>query len=643
MAPPTVWIKELSRQPEHGPEDRLAFTTGVNVVVGPPNTGKTKWLQILDYLMGNDGRPEEVLGDEVFAKYDLAEALLVVSGQEMRVQRRWKQAGARTKVFVDDDSLNLKDYLGALMTRLSIPVIHYPQGDPYGDRTWPELGWRSLYRHVYRRQTFWGDIADRQPESEQHACLLQFLGIAEHLFSAQYGSLVEKEKAIRDLRVARDQFLSMLHEMSREIVGQEELGVAVTPQSIDAALQRTQTEIQSLERQRQVTLTALIEAVSPHLAQPSSPSGTTVEEMGQRLADLRARQDIIAQALNRTQARLTELEGYRNTLEEELGRLERAQQAGAVLADLKITHCPACDREIDQPGSEDDQQVCYVCKRALPESLSGGLSAKDRLELEMEQLKGEVEEANDLRAALSQDLRRLQDDRATVAAEVDQLQQMLRPIRTAAAAVLPPEIAVFDMKIGQLQERLQQLARVRQSLQRRETLSQQISQIQQEVAALEQQVAQQSRLIEFDHAGDLLSDGMNTYLNMIRQTSPTSWTQEAIRVHLEERRFRINVGNARWQSKLGGTLTLYFLIAYHFGLMSLVDKPSCHFPGLVVLDFPAELEDGSTVADKENFVLEPFVTLLGQEAFQSCQVIAAGVAFQNLVGANRTELTKIWK
>lgn len=643
MAQPTVWIKELSRLPEHGPEDRLAFTTGVNVVVGPPNTGKTKWLQILDYLMGNDGKPEEVLGDEVFAKYDSAEALLVVAGQEIRVERRWKQAGARTKVFVDENSLSLKDYLGALMDRLSIPMIHYPQGDPYGDRTWPELGWRGLYRHVYRRQTFWGDIADRQYESEQHACLLQFLGIAEHLFSEQYGSLVEKQKAIRDLRVAKDQFLSMLHEVSREIIGQEELGVAVTPQSIDAAIERTETEIQSFEQQRQAVLTALIQSVSPHEAQPSSSEGPTVEELGQRLADLRARQDTVAQALNRTQARMTEVESYRANLEEELGRLERAQQAGAVLADLKITHCPACDREINQPGSEDDQQVCYVCKRPLPEVPTGGLSAKDRLELEMEQLKAEVSEANDLRAALSQDLRRLQDERATADAEVQRLQQMLRPIRRAAAAVLPPEIAVFDMKIGQLQERSQQLARIRQSLQRRESLSQQINQIQQEVAALEQQVAQQSTLIEFDQAGDTLSDGINTYLNMIKQASPTSWTQDAIRVHLEERRFRINVGNARWQAKLGGTLTLYFLIAYHFGLMSLMDKPRCHFPGLVILDFPAELEDGSTVADKENFVLEPFVTLLRKPAFEPCQVIAAGVAFQNLVGANRTELTRIWK
>ena len=77
--------------------------------------------------------------------------------------------------------------------------------------------------------------------------------------------------------------------------------------------------------------------------------------------------------------------------------------------------------------------------------------------------------------------------------------------------------------------------------------------------------------------------------------------------------------------------------------MSLAEKVSCHYPGLLVLDFPAELEDGSTVADKENFVLEPFVDLLSKPSFQSCQVIAAGAAFQNLEGATRIELNHIWK
>ena len=52
MTPPrTFSVVELVRTPEHGPEDRLSFAAGVNVIVGMPNTGKSKWLQMLNYLL----------------------------------------------------------------------------------------------------------------------------------------------------------------------------------------------------------------------------------------------------------------------------------------------------------------------------------------------------------------------------------------------------------------------------------------------------------------------------------------------------------------------------------------------------------------------------------------------------------------
>ena len=69
----------------------------------------------------------------------------------------------------------------------------------------------------------------------------------------------------------------------------------------------------------------------------------------------------------------------------------------------------------------------------------------------------------------------------------------------------------------------------------------------------------------------------------------------------------------------------------------------CHFPGFLVLDFPAELEDGSSIKDKENFVVEPFVDLLALDGYHNCQMIAAGGAFEGLKGANRIEFSKIWQ
>jgi len=103
------------------------------------------------------------------------------------------------------------------------------------------------------------------------------------------------------------------------------------------------------------------------------------------------------------------------------------------------------------------------------------------------------------------------------------------------------------------------------------------------------------------------------------------------------------VGNSNWRSKLGGTLTLYFLMSYHYSLMNLTNRPGCYYPGLTFLDFPAKLEDGTQVKDKENFVVEPFVDLLKLPDMEATQFIASGSSFENLRDAHRIELTKIWR
>jgi hypothetical protein len=49
-------------------------------------------------------------------------------------------------------------------------------------------------------------VADQQPDGEQHACLLQFLGLAERIYTDEYGQLVglkmEAEKLKADLEEA---------------------------------------------------------------------------------------------------------------------------------------------------------------------------------------------------------------------------------------------------------------------------------------------------------------------------------------------------------------------------------------------------------------------------------------------------------
>lgn len=633
----TLIVNELIRSPEAGPEDRLELSAGVNVLVGPPNTGKTKWLQMLDFILGNDDDAPSAFGEDVANKYTSILARLTVAGESWEVQRRWDDATPKSRVFLNDEAINVKQFLHRLLEQLAIPILHYPQGNPYGQRSWPELGWRSLYRHMYRRQLLWSDIADNQPESEQHACILQFTGLAKQLFSEEYGELVKKEKRIIELKAQKEQFMSVLSEVSKDLLSAEEIGVGITPQSLDAARQRIQSQIDELGQERQTLLAALSAKVKLQ-GDNKNESRSRLDELSEEMARLENRLQELQLAKERNRTRLTEMSEYDSSIEQELDRLMRAAKAGAVLADLKVTHCPVCDRPVSQATS---QANCYLCHR--PMDTNPSQDSILRLELEIEQTKAVVAEATKMVAVLEGDRQRIDAEVSEVQIRVREIRGLLRPVRTAAAAVLPREIGVIDMKVGQLQEQLSQVERVSKSLASRETLTQRIDEIQQESADLEQEVARQSAGLDFERASDSLQDGMNTYLNSIKKAAPQSWTQKEVRVRIDEKRARCLVGEQKkWSSQLGGTLTLYFLIAYHYALMNLTKDEACNFPGFLAIDFPAELPDGSSIKDTENFVIEPFVTLLASEGFSSCQVIAAGGAFEKLKGANRIEFSNVW-
>lgn len=488
---------------------------------------------------------------------------------------------------------------------------------------------------MYRRQLLWGDISDKQPESEQHACIVQFSGLAEHLFSQEYGQLVAKEKRIIELQAQKEQFMSVLSQVSKDILSAEEIGVGLTPQSLEAARRRIESSIQQLAQDRQAALAILSALVTAE----TSDEPSRLDVLSEELARLENRHDELRVALQRTRTRLAEMTTYRSTIEQELGRLERAQTAGNVLADLKVTHCPVCDRPISpQPANE---TTCYLCQR--PTEAGATVGSTGRLDLEIDQTKAVLVEASEMVSVLDRERQHIETDTLRVRSRIVEIRSVLRPVRSAAAAVLPPEIGVIDMQVGQLQEQLAQIERVSNSLAHREALTQQIEQIQQETAAIEQEVARQSAALDFERASDRLQNGMTTYLNSIKEAAPTSWTQKEARVRINEKKVRFLVGDRKWESQLGGTLSLYFLIAYHYALLSLTNEDSCHFPGFLVIDFPAELEDGSSIKDKENFVVEPFVDLLALDGYQNCQVIAAGGAFEALKGANRIEFSKIWR
>ena len=55
MSGPYLSVSRLERRLSGGDVESLTFEPGVNLLVGRPNTGKTKWLQTLDFLLGDTG------------------------------------------------------------------------------------------------------------------------------------------------------------------------------------------------------------------------------------------------------------------------------------------------------------------------------------------------------------------------------------------------------------------------------------------------------------------------------------------------------------------------------------------------------------------------------------------------------------
>jgi len=639
-------IKEVIRMPEQADYDRLVFKPGVNVIVGKANTGKTKWLQMIDYLFGDKDAPEKALGSELAQKYDAVQALISIGGEEFLLERRWKEQGKKGKVFIEGDPVDAEDAARFLMERLRIPFVRFPKGNPYDERNWPELSWRMLLRHIYRQQRFWGDIADKQPESEQLACIFQFLGIAEHLYSEKSGKLVDARKKLYKIQVIKEHYQELLDEISTDITDEKEFQVGLTEMSLDLAITRRKSELQELGIKRTDAVNELRYSTIRESPADYAIKQKGYDQLGETWGRLQFEKDNLLALRERVEQRQLELQQYKATLVEEIDRMQRARLAVQTVANIKITHCPACDQAIDHRVSGPGH--CFLCGQPQESNVS---DTQGRIDLEIRRLQEEIHEAEQLVKSVKDDLEAHNLALRKTQEEIERIESQLQPIRQVVATILPPEISVLDMETGRIQEKIQQLVRLKVTLRRQADLSSQIDQLRREIQELEAVIADDSTKIPYALMADKLSNGMTSYLNALESTGGKVWSLGRVNASLREKSFAFTISNSGlsigagedWSRKLGGTLTLYFLLSYHYALLNLTTQENCHYPGLVILDLPATMEDNSTVKDKENFIIQPFVQLLEMQNMENSQVIVTGAAFEDLRKINRIELKNVWR
>lgn len=627
----TILVKSVCRETASGAGDTLDLKPGVNVIVGIKDTGKSAWLQTISYLLGDTDPAEKALKPEIEAKFDSATLQITVGGEEIAVQRRWKERGAKHKVFANTQGMSSADFGEYIQKNLDIPTVHFPKGNPYSGFTWPILSWRMLFRHVYREERFWSDLADKQPEKEQHACILQFLGVADKMYPKELGETVNEQQNLLKLQARKEEFESVLQQAAKDLIPDPAINTAPTLDAIDQGVERLRAEVERLRQRRQAVME---EALA---AQPKQRPPLVDTVLAERRVQLSVQREKERAEFEKTGSRLQELRSYYDSVKAELNRLRRADAANDLFAALRVTQCPVCDRKV-KPSTGPN---CYLCQQPLAgqadEEHSG---AKKRLAFEIEQLEGEEAELKELLERLGREQGEINERVRRLDEELADVETRLRPVRTAFAALMPPEIAVIDTEVGQYQERIAQLLRLRQAVLHRDELSTEIDRLRAKVESLKGDVNSEAGKIPFERLSDELSDGINEYLNVLNEGDTSRWPHGAIRFDVDKSSFRIWVGQKPWSS-LGATSIGYVLLGYHYALLKLSGRDGYHYPGIALIDFPMTLADKTTIADKENYLIEPFVRLFRSNPM--FQVVVCGRAFKNLQGVHRITLSTVWK
>jgi hypothetical protein len=626
-------IEKLSRTVASGETEFIHFKSGVNVIVGPQNAGKSTWLRMFDYLMGEPESAVETFDPVPANKYRAVASTMRFGEETVELERQWIEGGRRSQMTLNGEPFVVADIQKYILKHLGIPILRYPQGNVFtSERTWPTLGWRSLLRHIYRRQGCWGDLVPQQPESEQHACILQFLGLAEHLFADDLALLVDKQKQITRLQNRKDYFVELMNQIAPDLIGDRDISVGLTAQSIETARIRVQQEINELITSR----IELLGRVRDQIAAPSS-----------ELARLMEKRTIALNRLNGLRATVVELDDrgrdlelYRTNLRQEVDRLDRADTAAAIFDDLRVTHCPACDQSVETRSRADGQ--CFLCGQPTSD-LADSEVAERRLKFERDQLEGELSEADDLVKALYAERSMRCAELSDADRHLRELEATLRPFQASASFILPEEVALIDQRIGSLNAQMEALQRLLGPLQTRDSLTAEIETLQAEIRRLEASVAAKEEKAELETASDRLTDGFNTYLNKIRQLDSTSWTKTGpIAVRVTDRRTQYLIDGRSAKPQLGATLTIFFLFAYQFSLLNLSRYENCHYPGITILDFFPDIAKGVATRDRLGLVLDPF-THLAQE-IAPLQVIATARDFpDDMPNVNLISLTHTWR
>lgn len=627
-------INCIQRITVDGELEEITFDKGVNLITGRSNAGKTVWLQMIDYLLGKSGTWKEMFLDaDIAEKYIEIIGYFDINGTVVKISRKPQETGMATKVLIDDIPFGADEFSSVILQKIGFPDdVKFPQGNPYTSK-WVELSFRAIYRHIYRREVFWSDIADKQPPLEQYAAQYQLLGIAKEIYSKEYNDDVVSGKELAQLEAQKTQFNKILNRIAQEMAPKVEEQALHYANENDVAIRIANLESGLIELEK--TRSELIQAGMKELEARRQKNQVKETEFATKKTSLFDNLENVAQNISKSNKRITEFKAISDSITEELAKLKRTKKAG-IISDIKITICPACDQKVDiKPTSHAEQ--CFLCHQTLDiENKSNVL----RIDFEISQLESEQAELVEMMDDMKKKLMELQYEERSLQEQINYLDRQIAPLRELLFAFTNQELSEIDVQRGRIQEQIQNYKRLLNNIGYKEELNREILAVENKIRLAREKQTKATQEINYATIADDLSDGMQHYLDAITQ-SKKGWSHGGkVSIAINDTRIAFYVDNKNWNS-LGGLDRKYFLLSYHYGLLTLTDKKKYQYPGLVIIDLDAEFAEASK--GSHNHIIEPFVKYCNALKEQKpLQVIISGRAFDGLVGVRNINFDNVW-
>jgi len=614
-----------------GEVESLLFTEGVNLITGEPNAGKTTWMKQIDFILGKDASIVDVFPDSQLS-YKYVKLLLncKIADEIYEIYRLPLEPGFASKIFINDNSYSYSEFSSEILQLLQVPFdVKFPKGNPYTTQ-WVSLSFRSIFRHIYRKEDSWNDIADKQPNNEQYASQFHLLGIADKLFSNELNISISNEKRLLELQSKKAQFEELITRIAKEMTSNESFMYnSINSNVLKAEVQELNDQLKGIENQRGDIIQNRIDNLE--LANKHAEVNLSAIR-----ADIYKEREEITNNISKFTFKINDFQEIRQSITDELSRLKRAKKSG-IISELKITHCPACDQKIDD--TETDDSRCFLCHKS---TLGIETKKSNRIDFEIEQLENEQNELGTILHDHNNQLSKFQDLEKRLSERIFSIDKELETIKKPLHALNDNEISTLDVQKGRIIEQILNYNRLIENYNYKGELEDKIRKLEIEINREKAFVELETSEVNFESIANDLASGMQEYVDNISKTNPKVWTQKGrIEISLSETKISFYVNNKSWMS-LGGLDRQLFLLSYHYGLLKLSYKKKYNYPGIAFIDLPPEL--GKVKDTSYNYLLSPFVFLMNsfKDKNEDAQVIILGRAFTGIRDVNNIRLITVW-